>query len=314
MRIRRFLASSSPACSAQLAPTLPFDASLFLFILRQFAKNVAKYFTEGKYAEMSHDIDKKALELKSAGTTFCVASVVKVKGSSPRHVGAKMIVTAGSSFGTIGGGALEHRVIEDARELMKKRVAECKNYPLGALLGQCCGGEVDIFFEPVIPPKEIYVFGAGHIAEALCPLLFSMGYKITLIDERPERINLPIFDCTAEKWNDLPSDVFRQIKFDDSTHIIVITHEHKHDEEIVRFCLDKPFKYLGCIGSRTKWEKFKARYRAQGFTDEQFARTSTPIGLDIGAETPLEIAVAIAAQLIQLHAKPKDYAEGIGHF
>lgn len=263
---------------------------------------------------MSVNLDSKISELKSAGRAFCWATITKVSGSAPRHVASKMIVTLDDSFGTIGGGALEHRVIADAREVMRRKTAACKNYPLGPLLGQCCGGEVEVFFEPVIPPRPIFVFGAGHIAEALCPLLTAMDYSVTLIDERAERMSLPVFKCAAERWNELPSDALARVKFGDDTHLVVITHEHKHDEEIVGYCLDKPFKYLGCIGSRTKWEKFKARFRAKGFTDGQFGRVSTPVGLNIGAETPAEIAVAIAAELIQLHARPEDYAKGIARF
>lgn len=259
------------------------------------------------------DIDKKIQELKSTHKRFCVLTVVKTKGSAPRHIGSKMIVTEDGSFGTIGGGALEKRAIEDARAVILAKEAHCKNYPLGPLLGQCCGGEVDIFFEPVTLAMPVFVFGAGHISEALCPLLAAMGYKVTLIDERPERINLSAFDSVDSKWNELPSDVFGRIVFGSDTHIIVITHGHKHDEEIVRFCLDKTFKYLGCIGSRTKWEKFKARYRAEGYNDEQFGRVSTPIGLDIGAETPVEIAIAIAAELVKIGAKPNDCTREARH-
>ena len=95
----------------------------------------------------------------------------------------------------------------------------------------------------------------------------------------------------------------KRIGFCDDTHAIVITHEHKHDEGIVRFCLDKKFNYLGCIGSRHKWKRFRDRYHAQGIQEELFERVSSPIGLDIGAETPFEISVAIIAELIQLNAK-----------
>jgi xanthine dehydrogenase accessory factor len=93
-----------------------------------------------------------------------------------------------------------------------------------------------------------------------------------------------------------------------------VTHRHLHDEEIVRFCLDKPFKYLGLISSRKKWALFRENYAKAGFSDEQMSRVSTPVGLDIGAETPFEIAVAITAQIIQLDAKPNDFTEGIAHF
>lgn len=260
------------------------------------------------------DLDQKAAELKLSRIPFCWATVVEAKGSAPRHIGAKMLVTAKESYGTIGGGALEHRVIEDARKLICKRHAKCMNYPLGPLLGQCCGGEVNIFIEPIILPKPMYVFGAGHIASALCPMLPEIGFDVTLIDERQEYLVLPCFAGVGKKLNELPSDALKKLVFNEETHIIVITHEHRHDEEIIRGCFNKPFTYLGCIGSRHKWEKFKARYRAQGIDEEQILRVTTPIGFDIGAETPFEIAISIISQLIQLHAKPDDFAKGVGHF
>ncbi len=254
--------------------------------------------------KLSMDVYEKIAELERLRTPFAVATVAKVAGSAPRHVGAKMIITAeGEIFGTIGGGALEHQVISDAKEIIGRKTAELKSYPLGPMLGQCCGGEVDIFIEPTLPKKEVVVFGAGHIAEELCPMLLKLGFSVTLVDERRERIGLPAFAALGGKLNELPTDALRTIKFNDGIYIIVITHEHKHDEAIVEYCLDKPFKYLGCIGSRTKWAKFRERYKARGITEEQLARVTTPIGLDIGSETPFEIAVSIVSQLIQLNAK-----------
>jgi len=251
------------------------------------------------------DLEQKAIDLKNDRISFAWATVVKVAGSAPRHVGSKMIICAdGKIFGTIGGGALEHQVIADTAEVIKRGAAELKSYPLGPLLGQCCGGEVEIFIEPVLPKTEIVVFGAGHIAEELCPLLKKLNFRVTLIDERKERIELPTFQTVEEKLNELPSDALKKLKFDDNLYLIVITHQHKNDEEIVEYCLGKPFKYLGCIGSKTKWEKFKMRYKARGITDEQLARVTTPIGIDIGSETPFEIAVSIVAQLIQVNSIP----------
>jgi xanthine dehydrogenase accessory factor len=251
------------------------------------------------------DIEQKAIDLRKDRVSFAWATVVKVAGSAPRHVGAKMIICAdGKIFGTIGGGALEHQVIVDSAQIIQRGTAELKSYPLGPLFGQCCGGEMDIFIEPVLPKKEIVVFGAGHIAEDLCPLLQKINFRVTLVDERKERIELPAFQSVEEKLNELPSDALKTIKFDANLYLIVITHQHKHDEAIVEYCLDKPFKYLGCIGSKTKWQKFKARYKSRGITDEQLSRVTTPIGLDIGSETPFEIAVSITAQLIQVKATP----------
>lgn len=249
------------------------------------------------------DLEQKTLELKKDRITFALATVVKVTGSVPRHIGAKMIITAdGKIFGTIGGGALEHQVISDAKDIIRRGTAELKSYPLGPMLGQCCGGDMDVFIEPTLPKREIIVFGAGHVAEAICPMLQELNFHVTLVDERKERIELLAFAKIDRRLNELPSDVLRTIEFNDDLHIIVITHEHKHDEAIVEYCLDKPFRYLGCIGSRTKWAKFKERYKARGFKEEQIARVTTPIGLDIGSETPFEIAVSVAAQLIKINS------------
>lgn len=233
---------------------------------------------------------------------FVLITVTRTTGSAPRHIGAKMMVRAdGGISGTIGGGALEHQAIKDAFEIIESGEPVTKSYPLGPLLGQCCGGETELFFEPYKEPKRVVIFGAGHVAAELSPLLKKLGFDITLVDERSERFDIPAFQTVDEKVNELPGDALKEIEFTNDLYLIVLTHQHKHDEEIVAYCLDKPFKYLGMIGSRTKWEKFKARYKAKGFTDEQIARVKTPIGLDIGSETPFEIAVSIVAELIKLN-------------
>lgn len=258
------------------------------------------------------NLDKKALELREARVPFCWATVVKSEGSAPRQAGAKMIVTREGSFGTVGGGGLEHEVIEDARKAIRRRISELKQYSLTEDGIQPCGGRVEIFLEVATPPKRAVVFGAGHVAEKLCPMLSDLGFDVTLVDERVDRIELP--GGVEDRVNKVPSEVLPSLKYDDDLHIISITHKHAHDEEIVRFCLDKPFKYLGLISSRKKWAFFKNHYVEQGFTEDQMARVSTPIGLDIGAETPFEIAVAITAQIIQLDAKPEDFKTGVAHF
>lgn len=253
------------------------------------------------------NLNQKALELDQNGISYAWATVTNVKGSAPRHLGAKMIITHDESFGTIGGGALEHAVIKDAREQLRLGEPKTYNYPLGPLLGQCCGGEVDVFIEPVAPSKKVVVFGAGHIAGHLIPMLKQLNFKTTVVDERKERIELAAFQEADTKLNELPSDALKTIKFNDDLYIIVLTHAHIHDEEIVEYCLDKPFKYLGMIGSKNKWDKFKARYKSRGFTDEQISKVTTPIGLDIGGETPFEIAVSIVAELVKLSSKPKGF-------
>lgn len=261
------------------------------------------------------DLDRKISELKAARVPFCVATVVKAEGSSPRGVGAKMVVTREESFGTVGGGGVEHEAIDDARELLRLRRSETRRYDLSAEGGiQSCGGAVEIFFECAAPRMPLVVFGAGHIAEALAPMLPGLGFETTLVDERAGRVALPAFGSVDRKITKLPGEALREIEFSDELSILCLTHAHVHDEEIVEYCLDKPFRYLGLISSRKKWTLFRERYRAKGFTGEQLSRVSTPVGLDIGADTPLEIAIAIAAEMILLRARPEDYAAGFGRF
>lgn len=261
------------------------------------------------------NLDKKAAELKTAGKAYCLATVVKVEGSAPRHVGAKMIVDEdGGAHGTVGGGGLEHQAIEDAKGVLRRKGAECIGYDLSKDGIQPCGGRVEIFFEPVTPLMPAVVFGAGHVSEKLCPMLAWLGYEITLVDERKERLEIPAFGAVHRKVGALPSEFLPTLKFSDDLNIICLTHKHIHDEEIVEYCLDKPYRYLGLISSRKKWAHFRGHYEAKGFTQKQMGRVSTPVGLDIGAETPFEIAVAIAAELIQLQARPDDFAKGVGRF
>ena len=261
------------------------------------------------------DLDKKIAEFKASRTPFCLATIVRAQGSAPRHVGAKMIVTRKESFGTVGGGGIEHRAIDDARELLRLKRSETRRYDLTADGGiQPCGGEVEIFFECVVPLSRIVVFGAGHIAEALMPMLPGLGFVATLVDERADRMELPAFACAPRKIFKLPGEALPAVEFDDELWILCLTHAHIHDEAIVEYCLDKPYRYLGLISSRKKWAHLCEGYRARGFSEEQLARVSTPVGLDIGAENPLEIAVAIAAELIQLKAKPEDFTARVGRF
>lgn len=260
------------------------------------------------------DLDRKALELKQARIPYCVATVVRAEGSAPRHTGAKMLVTASESFGTVGGGGVEHRAIDEAREALRRRIPHLQRYELTESGVQPCGGMVEIFFEPVSVPLPMALFGAGHCAEQLMPMLASLGFDVTVVDERGERLGLPAFSGAARRIAKLPQAALSEIDFSEELHLIVMTHAHVHDEQIVRSCLQKPFRYLGLISSRAKWALFRSRFREQGFSDEQLRRVTSPIGLDLGAETPFEIAVAIAAQLIQLRARPEAFAAGEGHF
>ncbi len=258
-------------------------------------------------------ITEYAAMLSSNKQPFCMATIIDVIGSAPRHIGSKMIIVDKDHIhGSIGGGNLEYHVIDDALQCMQTRNAQKKTYELSAKGLQPCGGQVEIFIEPILPKKDVIIFGAGHIAQKLTPLLAELDFNITIVDERSEQISHPAFS-EHNKINTLPLDFLTPDYFHDYLHLICLTHKHIHDKDIVGYSFNKPFAYFGLISSRHKWELFSDKFRAFGISNSEINRITTPIGLDIGAETPMELAIAIAAQLIQFCQKPTDFQKKNAH-
>lgn len=248
------------------------------------------------------DLLEQALQLRQAGTRFAFATVIEAAGSTPRHVGAKMIVTeTGAVFGTIGGGNLETRIIDAARAAIASGKPERIELALGPALGQCCGGRVAIFIEPDERPDALYVFGAGHVAKELCHMAHPLGFRVTIIDPRPEWNSADRFPLAHARLLEEGTEAISHLAFDArSTWCAVMTHDHRADEEIIRALFDRPLRYVGLIGSKTKWARFRQRYQARGISEAAIARVRTPIGLELRAETPAEIAASIVAELVQV--------------
>lgn len=246
------------------------------------------------------DLLEQALQLRQAGTRFAFATVIEAQGSTPRHLGAKMIITeAGALFGTIGGGNLESRVVEAAKAAIVSGRPDRVELALGPALGQCCGGRVTLFIEPDEKPDALYLFGAGHVAKELCHMAWPLGFQVTVIDARPEWNNRERFPLAHELLLEDGLEAIAHLRFDaGSSWCAVMTHDHRADEEIIRALLERPLRYLGLIGSKTKWARFRQRYQARGIDEAAIARVRTPIGLEIRAETPAEIAASIVAELV----------------
>lgn len=252
------------------------------------------------------DLLEQALTLRQQGTRFAFATVIEAEGSTPRHVGAKMIVCEdGTIFGTIGGGNLETRVIEVAQRATQTGRPDRLELALGPALGQCCGGRVTIFIEPDERPESLYLFGAGHVAKELCHMVRPLGFRVTVIDPRPEWNNPERFPLAYERLLEDGVEAIGHLKFDSrTTYCAVMTHDHRADEEIIRALFERPLRYVGLIGSKTKWARFRQRYRARGIEEAAIARVRTPIGLDLRAETPAEIAASIIGELVQVRRSP----------
>lgn len=242
-------------------------------------------------------------ELMDAHTPCVLITVTEARGSTPREAGTKMLVTADAQFGTIGGGNLEFEAIEEARQLLESASAapSKKNYALGPTLAQCCGGSVSVLLEPFLPsPKRVILFGAGHVGRELVQVLHGLPIRIIWVDSRAQEFpdSLPP-SCRKQV---LPNPVEALGDISEADYIIVMTHSHELDFELVKTALSRgTFAYLGLIGSDTKRVRFEKRLVEQGIAKDALGRLTCPIGVEgVIGKHPREIAIAVSAQILAL--------------
>jgi len=240
-------------------------------------------------------------DLQQRGEPCVLVTIIEERGSTPRNAGSKMVVTADRIFETIGGGHLEFKAMEIAREMLESRSQDTRleRFSLGASLGQCCGGATVLLFEPMGQPQaHIAVFGAGHVGRALIPLLASLPCKVRWIDSRenefPETIPAGVEKVVEEEVVD---EVERMPA---GSYFIVMTHNHQLDLELTQAILERgDFAYYGLIGSKTKRAKFEHRLRQRGFAAELLQRMRCPMGLpEVKGKLPSEIAISIAGEVV----------------
>lgn len=234
------------------------------------------------------------------GEPAALATVIASGGSTPRSAGARMLVHAdGRTVGTIGGGALEHRVQAEALEAIADGRPRRFEAHLVQDLGMCCGGRTEVWIEPLRTRVPLVVFGAGHVAHALVPLLQRLDFDVTVVDDRDELLTEARFP-TARRIDGDPVAFAASLPDDPERYWLVVTHDHALDQRLVEHLLPRPCAWLGMIGSKGKVARFLVRFRAAGIDPALFPRLCAPVGLDLGAETPAEIAVSIAAELIRV--------------
>jgi xanthine dehydrogenase accessory factor len=240
--------------------------------------------------------------LRREGRPVAVVTVVACSGSTPREVGAKMLVDAERFWGTIGGGQLEQLVLADARAVLANGTPKVTRYPLAAKAGQCCGGAMDVLVETLNTGPVLYLFGAGHVAQAVCQVLEGTPFRVELIDERAEWLNMPGLPAAVTRHEEDGEGFIAQATFDPQrSFAAVMTHRHDLDQSLVAALMGRELRYLGLIGSRAKWKRFRDRLSARGFTEAQLDRVRCPIGLPTGGKSPREVAISIAAELLQQH-------------
>jgi xanthine dehydrogenase accessory factor len=240
-------------------------------------------------------------DLQRQGEACVLVTIIEERGSTPRNAGSKMVVSAERIFDTIGGGHLEFKAMEIAREMLASgsQHTRLERFSLGASLGQCCGGVNVLLFEPMGQPQaHIAVFGAGHVGRALVPLLASLPCRVRWIDSRetefpahlPEGVTQVLTDDVIEEVDNLPA----------GSYCIVMTHNHQLDLALAAAILKRgDFGYFGLIGSKTKRVKFEHRLRDRGFDAAALQRMRCPMGLtEVKGKLPMEIAVSIAGEVI----------------
>jgi len=249
------------------------------------------------------DIYEEIILLRRAGRTCALASIINTIGSIPGSSSAKMLVRDdGTIVGTIGGGAGELEVIEIARAVIENEKPQTVSFNLtqrpGIDAGMVCGGSLDIFVEAIAPNPTLYLFGAGHTGLATYRSALSAGFDVVVVDDRPEFANRERFpDAKGIVVAELDVAVL-QLAPNPASYIISLTPGHLTDMRVLRWAVATEARYIGMMGSRRKVTGIFQELQKEGVPLERLARVHAPIGLDIGADNPDEIAISIVAELI----------------
>jgi len=251
------------------------------------------------------DIYDQLNQLRDKNIPTALVTVIATKGSTPRDTGAKMIVCSdGKVYGTIGGSAVEAMVIEEARECILNNISKKVWHDLDdkekADTGMICGGKMEFFIEPVNVIPHLFIFGGGHVALPLARFASMVGFSYTIVEDRQEFATPERFPDAKEIIMTKAEEIDQKLSFLESDYIAIVTRSHELDYRALKKVLIHPVKYLGLIASKIKKKQVFEQLKKEGFEDQVINQIHSPIGLDIAAQTPEEIAISIVAELIQV--------------
>ena len=251
------------------------------------------------------DILEELVLAKQKGNPVALAVIVKARGSVPRHTGTKMLVYAdGRSSGTIGGGELEARVLRQALDSLEDNRSRYVPYSLiDPERGDpgVCGGEVEVFVEPYLPPATILIIGCGHVGQAVAKLADWLGFRVVVSDDREGMATPEVIPDADLYFPGSFEDTLSSFKVNTNTYVVAVTRNVEVDRDILPKLLETEAAYIGVIGSRRRWEETQKLLSEDGIDKDQMSRFHSPIGLELHAETPEEIAVSIIAEVIMIH-------------
>jgi len=250
------------------------------------------------------EIYQELANLISKGERAVLATVISSRGSAPRKAGAKMLIKKDGTFiGSVGGGGVEHQLRQKAIEVMNSGEPQIVHLDLSGRekeAAMICGGQMDIFLEPILSQETLYLFGAGHISQSTAAMGKMLGFRIIVIDPRPEYNNIDRFPDADSLIAEEYDSAFTKLSVDKDSYIVIYTTGHILDEQCLRFAVGTEAKYIGMIGSKKKVKEVKERLLQKGVSQLQLDRVHAPIGIEIGAETPQEIAMSILTEIIKV--------------
>lgn len=243
------------------------------------------------------------LEQENQAGVLC--TIILSQGSTPRHSTSKMIVYPdGSIAGTVGGGEMEHRVISEALQALQEAKPRLLSYnmtdPARGDPG-VCGGQVEIFVEPIMPKPNLLLIGSGHVGRSVAHLADWLGFHVIVSDDRPEFCSPDVIPEGKAFFPVAPSELLDQLKITPWTYVVMTTRGVTVDLQYLPALIDSPAAYIGVIGSRRRWQTTRQELITQGIPPEKIDRIHSPIGLELKAETPNEIAVSIMAEILMIH-------------
>jgi len=256
------------------------------------------------------DVFDELIRLRNSGQKCALATIVQVRGSIPGFQSAKLLVREdGSLVGTIGGGCVEAEVWNAAREVMETGKPRNMSFSLGQDAaydnGLICGGQLEVFVECISPQPSALIFGGGHISKSLAKVLDLAGFRVSVIDNREAFASKERFPEAVEIHAAEYEDVFPALTVNETTYMVIVTRGHRDDMRVLRWAVNTPARYIAMIGSKRKTISVVKELEKEGLPRSAFEKVSAPMGLEIGAISPEEIAISVAAEMIAMRRIPE---------
>jgi len=256
------------------------------------------------------DVYEELVRLRRQGRKCALATIIQARGSIPSFPSAKMLIREdGSTLGTIGGGCVEAEVWDAAREALRSETPRYLTFNLNQEAayenGLICGGQLEVYIEPVLPQPRAILFGAGHISRSLSKIAHLAGFATVIVDDRESFANRERFPEASEIYAEPYESAFGRLEVNEACYLIIATRGHRDDMLVLRWAVSTPARYVAMIGSKRKVIAVVKELEKEGVPAEAFERLHAPMGLEIGAVTPEEIAVAVVAEMIAVRRQPQ---------